>query len=362
MVGAESLVEKISSWLQNGSSEIEVGVMYGLGGVGKTTVAKAVFNRHQFEFSTFLADIRSASEKDENCIHLQEQLIFNVTGNEAPKIHNVHEGKEMIRRAIGAKKTLVVLDDVDDVKQLDAMFNCPEWFFPGSKILITTRNQRLLNAVDATTISFEVCPLNVEESSELFCNHAFSQSYPLDDYKKISKLFVEYCDGLPLALEVLASSLRKKSLDKWEVHYVKLKEFPNKNVHSVLKLSFDSLEDSNDRDVFLHVAFFMIGMKMDFALTVLEGCDLHVRIGLENLKEKCLVRVDKLRGVLEMHHLIQEMAYEVVRQEAPAEPGRRSRLLGEKETSQVLRKKTVRYCMLPCIRLCYNYSHSQLLY
>lgn len=62
-------------------------------------------------------------------------MIKNVCRTEMPKIYNnVHEGKEMIKKAIGGKKILVVLDHVTEVKQLHAMFECPEWFSPGSKI------------------------------------------------------------------------------------------------------------------------------------------------------------------------------------------------------------------------------------
>uniref|UniRef100_A0A7N0UR98 TIR domain-containing protein n=1 Tax=Kalanchoe fedtschenkoi TaxID=63787 RepID=A0A7N0UR98_KALFE len=342
MVGAESsLIQKISMWLQNGSSQVEVGIIFGPGGVGKTTTAKVVYNENYrtFESSSFLAGVRTAHGNDIEFIRLQKQLICNITRDETVSIDNVSQGKQKIKRAISTKKILVVVDDISEKLELNEMFDYLNWFVPGSKILITTRCQNLL--INGKSISrFEACLLDDERSTKLFSYHAFEQAYPFQNYEKISMLFIKYCDGLPLALEVLASTLRSITFEKWESEFFRLQEYPLQKVNNILKWSFDSIEQSTVKDIFLHIVFYMVGMKKDYALKILDGCGLHGEIGLENLIGNCLVSVDKHCHTLRMHQLIQNMGYDVVRQQSPIDLGRRSRLLGSNDAYEVLRKKT----------------------
>uniref|UniRef100_A0A7N1A4M4 TIR domain-containing protein n=1 Tax=Kalanchoe fedtschenkoi TaxID=63787 RepID=A0A7N1A4M4_KALFE len=341
MIGAESeLVLKISRWLQNESSEVEIGIIHGLGGVGKTTIAKVVYNEIYgiFESSSFLANVRAAYMKDIEFMRLQKQLIRTVTGDKEIKIDSVSDGRQKTKKAIGTKKIFVVLDDIDEV-EFGKMFDYPDWFFSGSKILITSRNKNFLRN-DKSIARFQGCLLDEEESVKLFSYHAFGQAHPAQDYIDISMEFIKYCGGLPLALEVVASSLRSISLEKWELQYAKLSDYLDENVLNVLLLSYDSLPDSAVKDLFLHIVFFMVGRKKEYALKILDGCGLHGEIGLEILISKCLVSVDNRSDTLVMHQLIQQMGYEVVRQKPPIKLGRRSRISGHNDAYEVLRKKT----------------------
>uniref|UniRef100_A0A7N0TXK3 TIR domain-containing protein n=1 Tax=Kalanchoe fedtschenkoi TaxID=63787 RepID=A0A7N0TXK3_KALFE len=346
MVGRESyLIREISKWLQNGSSKVEVGIIYGPGGVGKTTTAKVVYNGNyrRFKSRSFLANVRTAYEKDSDFIRLQTQLIRNITGNEDIKIDSVSEGRENIKNIIGTKEILVILDDVDEVEQFYAMFDCPDWFISGSKIFVTTRNKHLL-INDTSIVRFAARLLDPKNSVELFSYHAFGQAYPPKNYMKISMLLAEYCDGLPLALEILASSLRSIRFEMWELQYARLQENLDNKVFNVLSWSFDALQDTV-KDIFLHIAFYLVGRKKEYALKILDGCGLHGKIGLEDLIGKCLVSVvfvgtvDEYHDILSMHHLVQQVGYEVVRRNSPTELGYRSRILGQKDAYEVLRKK-----------------------
>uniref|UniRef100_A0A7N0V557 TIR domain-containing protein n=1 Tax=Kalanchoe fedtschenkoi TaxID=63787 RepID=A0A7N0V557_KALFE len=341
MIGAESeLVLRISKWLLNKSSKVEVGIIHGPGGVGKTTIGKVVYNRNygRFESSSFLANVRAVCMKDIELIRLQKQLIRNVTGHKKIKIDSVSHGRQKIKKVIGTKKILVVLDDVDEV-EFGKMFDYPDWFFPGSKILITSRNKNFL-INDKSIARFQGCLLDEEKSVELFAYHAFGLAHPPQDYIDISMQFIKYCGGLPLALEVVATSLRSVRFEKWELQYAKLSDYLDENVLNVLLLSYDSLPDSAVKDLFLHIVFFMVGRKKEYALKILDGCGLHGEIGLEILIGKCLVSVDNRSDTLVMHQLIQHMGYEVVRQKPPIELGCRSRIVGQKDAYEVLRKKT----------------------
>uniref|UniRef100_A0A7N0VGY0 TIR domain-containing protein n=1 Tax=Kalanchoe fedtschenkoi TaxID=63787 RepID=A0A7N0VGY0_KALFE len=337
MVGGQSsLIQDINKWLQNGSSKVEVGIIHGPGGAGKTTTAKVVYNRNcrRFKSRSFLINLRTACQKDSEFIPLQNQLIRNITRNEDVKIDNISQGREKIKNVIGTHKILVVLDDVEDVAQFHKMFDCPDWFFAGSKILITTRDQHLL-INDITISRFATCLLDEEKSVELFSYHAFGQAYPPEDKINISTPFIIYCGGLPLALEVLASSLRSIKSNMWKSQYERLQDYLDEKVFNVLPWSFDSLHDTA-KDIFLHIAFYMIGRNKEYALKILDGCGLHGEIRLEDLIAKCLVSVDEYHDTLTMHHLIQQMGHEVVRQKPPIELGRRSRKSGQKDAYKSL--------------------------
>uniref|UniRef100_A0A7N0RFL9 TIR domain-containing protein n=1 Tax=Kalanchoe fedtschenkoi TaxID=63787 RepID=A0A7N0RFL9_KALFE len=203
IVGVDSIVETICEWLQNGSSGVEVGVIYGLGGVRKTSVAKVVYNRShgKFDGCSFLADIKRASSQ--------------------------HNGMLKIREVIGCWRILLVLDGCDERDEICSIFNHPEWFFPGSKFLITSRSKQL-PVICMSKKEFQVLELSDADSTELFCWNAFGQYCPLEKYEEITRRFVQYCGGLPLALEVLPLSLRGKGLDIWESQLAKLEDFATK--------------------------------------------------------------------------------------------------------------------------------------
>ncbi|KAL9685814.1 hypothetical protein QQ045_023268 [Rhodiola kirilowii] len=338
IIGFDSIVRDISTWIQDGSQDVGVGVIHGQGGVGKTTIAQIAFNDNfnDFDGSSFLEDIRRVSIQDNGLVRLQRKLILDISGCEVSEIYSVSEGMAKIRDVIGPKRILLVLDDVEEMEHLGVLFDHPEWFCPGSKIIITTRN-RQLQKIRLFQRQFEVNTLNEEESTKLFSLLVFDQTIPSKGYEKVSYRFVKYSGGLPLALCVLGPLLRgEDDIKIWEDKLQKLENYPNQKIHAVLKLSFDSLADEDERNLFLHIAFFFVGRSKAFALKILKACDMYTKDGFQNLASRCLVSVSG--GLFTMHHLIQEMGREVVRQESVNEPGLRSRLSNHKETLDVLRK------------------------
>lgn len=139
-----------------------------------------------------------------------------------------------------------MLDDVDEVDQLAAIVGMQDCFYPGSKIIVTTRHIELLRACEIELID-HVQKLNKDESLELFSWHAFGQDHPVEDYTKFLRRIIEHCIGSPLALQVLGSSLSGKSLDVWESTLKKLEAIPNSQVSKKLQISFDFIQDEHDK-------------------------------------------------------------------------------------------------------------------
>ncbi|XP_058216138.1 disease resistance protein RPV1-like isoform X2 [Rhododendron vialii] len=332
LIGIESQVRDINSWLLD-ESNVRIAVIYGMGGIGKTTIATFAYNLNveRFQASSFLANIREISEGREGLVHLQTQLLSDILKRKNEKIRSVAEGIIKLKDAISCKRVLVVLDDVDDRAQFDALIGMRDWFHPGSKIILTTRNIRLLKANEVDE-SFEVVGLDFDESLELFSWHAFGQDHPIEGYTELSQRVVLHCGGVPLALQVLGSSLSDHSLDVWKNTLQKLAAIPNAKILEKLQISYDYL-DYNDKQLFLHIACFFIGKGKDFVVRILD--DLYPTVGIQTLIDRCLLTING-HNKLMMHQLLQQMGREIVCQESPKEPGKRSRLWHYKDSFKVL--------------------------
>ncbi|XP_043715484.1 disease resistance protein RUN1-like [Telopea speciosissima] len=324
-VGIDSRIEAINSLLSLDSSDVRIIGIYGIGGVGKTTITKAVYNQilHEFEGSTFLGSVREISEHRNGLIHLQEQLLSDILMKQNIHINNVDRGINVIKQRLCFRKILIVLDDVDQSNQINALVRERDWFGLGSRIIITTRDQHFLNKHDVDGI-YDVEKLNSKDSLQLFRRYAFENVRCRRHQNKISKDIVSYLGGVPLALQVFGSFLHKRSTDEWITALQKLKRIPNEEIQEILKLSFDSL-DSTEKDIFLDIACFFIGMDKDFAIKILDGCGFFPEIGIAVLTRKSLLIISE-KNQLEMHGLIRDMGREIVRKESPNEPGKRSRL------------------------------------
>ncbi|XP_048425218.1 disease resistance protein RUN1-like isoform X2 [Pyrus x bretschneideri] len=307
-------------------------------GIGKTTIAKHVYNSNfrSFEGSSFIENIKARADQPNGLVQIQMQLLYDILIGRKVKIQTVSEGIIKIESAISSKKVLLVLDDVDHVDQLDAVLKMKDRFYPGSKILITTRRERLLRVHQVTKV-YKVETLNYNESLELFSWHAFGQDRPIEEYMEHSKMVVRHSGGLPLALQVLGSSLSGESIGVWESALEKLKVIPNGEIMNKLRISYDNLQDDHDRKLFLHIACFLIKRNKNYIVKILDGCDFYTIVGIQNLIDRCLVTIDKY-GKVNMHDMIRDMGREIVRRESE-EPEKRSRLWRHKDSFQVLRDK-----------------------
>ncbi|KAM0957647.1 hypothetical protein ACFX1Q_000862 [Malus domestica] len=335
-VGMDNRVRRLNMWLQDGSNDVGLAVICGMGGIGKSTIAKAAYNQNfdRFEGSSFLADIRESSEQPNGFACLQRKLLSDIQKGNTKKVYNVAEGISRIKRAVGYKKVLIVLDDVNSRDQLNAILGMREWLHQGSKIIITTRHEHLLNAHEVCE-KFMVRELDEYESLELFSWHAFRQSHPVEGYMELSRHVVRHCGGLPLALQVVGSSLSGKSEEVWQSALQKLDVIPNDKIQKVLRISFDSLPDDHDKNLFLHIASFFTGKTMDYTITILDNLEFCTRIGIENLVDRCLVKIQGSK--LAMHQLVRNMAMAIIHEESPHDPGKRSRVL-QNDASNILRK------------------------
>ena len=180
--------------------------------------------------------------------------------------------------------------------------------------------------------------MNNNEALQLFSLKAFKKDQLDVDYMGLSQAFVDYSQGLPLALEILGSSLFKKSKDVWESALDRLKEYPDKNISNVLNMSYDGLEEI-EKEIFFYIACFFNHKNQETIIEILDCLKLYAKIGFSVLIDKSLIKVYKKQ--LWMHDLLQEMGQDIVRQESPKAPGKRSRLWLYEDIDNVPTNNTV---------------------
>ncbi|KAH9725794.1 ADP-ribosyl cyclase/cyclic ADP-ribose hydrolase [Citrus sinensis] len=289
--------------------------------------------------NSFLADVRDKFEKEGSEISLQKQLLSDLLKLSDYSIQNVYDGINIIGSRLQRKKVLLIIDDVADVEQLQRLVGRRDWFGPGSRILITTRDRQLLVAheVDEEHI-LDLDVLNNDEALQLFSMKAFKSHQPTGEYVELSKRVLEYAGGLPLALKVLGSFLIGRAADLWRSALQRLKKDPSNKIMSILQISFEGLQDS-EKKIFLDVACFFKWRDRDYVAKLLEGCSFSPVIEIEVLIEKSLLTVDG-RIILHMHDLLQELGQLIVTRQSPEEPWKRSRIWREEEVRHVLTNNT----------------------
>ncbi|KAJ4722978.1 Disease resistance protein (TIR-NBS-LRR class) family [Melia azedarach] len=312
--------------------------IWGIGGIGKTTIASAIFNKisSHFDNSFFIENIREESKKSSGLAHIRQELFATLLEDRnlninIPSFNHNFESKRLRR-----KKILIVFDDVSHFEQIESLIGNLDWFMPGSLIIITTRNKQVLKNCGVQII-YEMKGLVEADALKIFNRHTFKQGHPNADYNELTNKLIQYAQGVPLALKVLGRFLHGKSKEDWESAMEKLKKIPHNKIQKVLKISYDGLDDE-EQNIFLDIACFFKGANKNIAIEFLEASGFSAKIGISVLIDKCLIMVSS--NTITMHELLQEMGKEIVRQESVDDPGKRSRLWHHKDIYEVLTYNT----------------------
>ncbi|XP_027924350.1 TMV resistance protein N-like isoform X2 [Vigna unguiculata] len=338
-VGLLSQVLKVKKLLDVGSDDVRMIGIHGMGGLGKTTLSVAVYNliANDFDCLCFLQNVREESNKH-GLKHLQTILLSKTLGEKHINLASEHEGISMIQQRLQRKKVLLILDDVDRCEQLQALAGSPDWFGPGSRVIITTRDTQPL-ASHQVKGTYEVKTLNAKDALQLLTWKAFKTEQVDPSYMEVLNDVVTYASGLPLALEVIGSNLFAKSVEEWKSAINQYKRIPNNQILKILKVSFDALEEE-EKCVFLDIACCFKGYKMTKVEVMLralyDDCMKH-HIGA--LVQKSLIKIYYSTTIV-MHDLIWDMGKQIDQRESSKKPGKGRRLWLPKDIIQVLRDNT----------------------
>ncbi|XP_061990783.1 TMV resistance protein N-like [Rosa rugosa] len=333
-VGIKPRVQQIRNLLGVGGRDVRMVGIWGPGGIGKTTIAKAVYNSiaHKFDGSCFLENVRENSMGAKGFVKLQKKLLCEILKGTKLKVTNVARGITMIKERLQYKSVLLVLDDVNDMDQIDNLAGQCSWFGMGSRIIITTRDKQLLRHHNVNNLIYEVQNLDHHEALELLSMNAFKRSRPLDAYAELTEHAIRYAQGLPLALTVLGSSLCNETVELWEAV---LDGFKSSKIQDVLKISYNGL-DHILKEAFLDIACFFKGEGRAHVIEILEACGCkHAKFVINVLVEKALIRITYHDSIW-MHDLVEKMGRDIVHELSPNDPGNRSRLWFHEDVYRVL--------------------------
>ncbi|XP_048636132.1 disease resistance-like protein DSC2 isoform X1 [Brassica napus] len=335
LVGIETHIREIQTLLSLESDEVRMVGIWGPAGIGKTTIARALYGElsSKFTHAAFIESIQGKFEqnyRDEHAfmLHLQEKLLSETLNQKDFKIGHLGVAKARLKD----KKVLVVLDDVDDLKQLEAMTDKTCWFGPQSRIIITTKDKKLFVAHEINHI-YQVDFPSTSEALEILCLSAFRQHSPSSGFEDMAIEVTRLAGRLPLGLCVFGAYLRGMSRDRWIHALPRLRTSLDGKIEKVLRFSYDAL-CKEDQELFLHIACFLKGEWITDVVECLAESRLNVNHGLQVLLDKCFISIRKW-GRLAVHNLLEQLAKDIVRKQSD-NPGKRQFLVDAQDICDVL--------------------------
>ncbi|XP_039159250.1 disease resistance protein RUN1-like isoform X2 [Eucalyptus grandis] len=329
-------MENILEKLKVDSDGVRFLGIHGIGGIGKTVLAKVVFNKisSHFEGVCFLNDVRESLQH--GLISVQKKLLASFVGPvNADQIKDIGDGMNQIKRVCHNQKVLIVLDDLDKQEQLKKLAGKSDWFGSGSRIIFTTRNlEVLMTQVESSsedvlseprgTLAYEVHEMEFAQAVQLFCKHAFRRDSPPEGYDHLSEKIVLRVGMLPLAVEAIGSflychgSTLEQHCDKknlWEDTLKRLDDGPFQDVRDALMISYEGLENK-EKEVFLDIACLFTNKDQTYPVFMWHECNYHPHLAISVLCQRSLIKIGH-DNKFWMHDQVRDLGKHIMREKYP---------------------------------------------
>ncbi|KAG0605328.1 hypothetical protein M758_9G049500 [Ceratodon purpureus] len=312
--------------------EVSILVLWGMGGIGKSTLARELYNRMREEFaascyvedlkSYYVQDSKNKVIRDDDIVKVQKHILKYLCPGEGLEVENKHKGKVILEERLSKKRILVVLDDVPDNGELYYWIS-RKMLTEGSMCIVTTRNRRVvekLNNFDMKeAVHFhEVQGLGSEDSEHVFASYAFDGywNYKPPGFGELVAEISEACRGVPLVLKVCGALLKgMEEAGFWSEVLMELKSgtFDDDGISDCLKISFNAL-DQEYQDMFLDITCVLLGKPRDMAILAWKSHGWYPIMGIQILVDMALVTVDDC-GCFRMHDHLRDMGRQILKEQ-----------------------------------------------
>ncbi|XP_057802237.1 disease resistance protein RPH8A-like [Salvia miltiorrhiza] len=324
LVGMEDDVKKLlRESIMDEKKGHSVAVIQGMGGIGKSTLAREIYNHPDVVAGRFECRGWVVVSSEFTPQETIKQLILELPGSDGKKLRELEETtkdetylirklQEMLHQQLQGKNYLIVLDDVWEQQHWQNLKSA----FPieqdkTSRLLITTRN-KITAKDDQYVHKMEL--LTPEQSWELLLKKAFIDGKCAEELRSVGEQILEKCDGLPLAISVVGGLLvETQTKSGWQQVLNQINSYldkPESNVPRILELSYQNLTPQL-KSCFLCLAFF----KEDSIIPAKRVIDIWA--GMSLIKQEGKATIDEIgRGYL--NELINRSMVQNIEQEGKA--------------------------------------------
>ncbi|XP_027100933.1 probable disease resistance RPP8-like protein 2 [Coffea arabica] len=307
IVGFEEKTKSLVAELLKEDKNRRLVSIVGMGGAGKTTLAKKVYNhadvRTRFDCHAWVCVSSSYNHKETlRTIIKQLNPITNELLDMLEKMQE-QDLEERLRQDLQDKRYLVVLDDVWKEEAWDCLAGAFPDVNASSRLLLTSRNREVAQHADALSHPCELKTLGQEDSWQLFLKmalgHGANAGCP-PDLEEVGREITRRCDGLPLAITVIGGLLvaKKKLKSEWEKVLNNFSTYLSRSQSGVLAILELSYADLSPK---LKFCFSYLGLfPEDHVISVRKLIQMWVAEGIiqkrdaKNLEETAAYDVEQL--------------------------------------------------------------------